>query len=75
MKGCSKITPAQAAGAGKKSKAMTEKFKNDPEFRTAQSKGVVAKWKEARYRRKISEARKEQHAKGKGGRGGEEKKK
>jgi hypothetical protein len=75
MKGCPRMSDAQKTGAGKKSKAMKTKFATNAEFRKLQSEGVLAKWKQARYRKKISAARKEQHAKGKGGQGGKEPKK
>lgn len=66
------MSDAQKAGADKKSKTMTEKYKTNPDFRRRQSKGVLGKWREKRYREKISKARKEQHAKGRGGQGGKD---
>jgi hypothetical protein len=73
--GCSKMSPAQKAGAKKKSETMTKKFATDPAFRRRHSEGVLGKWKESRYRKKISKARTEQHRKGQGGQGGKEPKK
>lgn len=61
-------TPAE-----KKSEAMKKHYE-DPEFRRRQAQGSADTWKKPGYREKISKARKEQHARGKGGRGGGEKK-
>lgn len=66
------MTDAQKEGAVKKSRTMRTKFATNPEFRKRQSEGVLAKWKQRGYRRKISKARKEQHRKGEGGQGGKE---
>ena len=57
-------TPAQ-----KKSEAMKKHYE-DPEFRTRQAQGSLETWKDPEYRKKISKARREQHARGQGGRGG-----
>ena len=54
-------TPAQ-----KKSEAM-KKLYEDPEFRKRQAQGSLETWKDPEYRKKISKARREQHARGKGG--------
>jgi hypothetical protein len=59
--------------AAKKAAAMKKHYE-DEEFRKRQSQGAAATWKDPAYRAKISKARREQHAKGKGGRGGTEKK-
>jgi hypothetical protein len=59
------MTPAQKEGAVKKSKTMTEKFAKNTEFQKRHSKGVLRRWRDPAYRKKISEARKQQHAKGK----------
>jgi hypothetical protein len=70
--GCSKMSPAQKAGAAKKSATMRAKYATNAGFRRRQSEGVLAKWREKGYQRKISKARKEQHRKGQGGQGGKE---
>jgi hypothetical protein len=57
-------TPAQ-----KRSEAM-RKLYEDPEFRKRQAQGSLETWKDPEYREKISRARREQHARGRGGRGG-----
>jgi hypothetical protein len=57
-------TPAQ-----KRSEAM-KKLYEDPEFRKRQAQGSLETWKDPEYREKISKARREQHARGQGGRGG-----
>jgi hypothetical protein len=57
-------TPAQ-----KRSEAMKKHYE-DPEFRERQAQGSLETWKDPEYREKISRARREQHARGQGGRGG-----
>ena len=57
-------TPAQ-----KKSEAMKKHYE-DPEFRKRQAQGSLETWRDPEYRKKISKARREQHARGQGGRGG-----
>lgn len=64
---------AEKTPSEKKSEAMKKKYE-DPEFRKRQSQGAAETWKDPDYRAKISKARREQHAKGKGGRGGGAKK-
>lgn len=59
--------------ARKKSEAMKKHYE-DPEFRERQSRGSAETWKDPEYRKKISKARREQHARGQGGRGGGPKK-
>jgi hypothetical protein len=65
---------AKKAEAARQASERTKKLYEDPEFRKKQSQGAANTWKDPEYRAKISKARKEQHAKGKGGRGGGAKK-
>ena len=58
---------AAKEAARKAAAERNRKMFEDPEIQKRHSKALVDKWKDPEYREKISKARREQHARRKGG--------